>query len=255
MAIGMLARAWWDRLRGRLEPRAYPFAEAALLETPLRQLFASPQRILCAFDLKPGERVLEIGPGIGHYSLEAARRIGRRGRLTCLDIQGEMLLETRRRLRAAGIEGAGSIQASAEDLPFAADSFDHVLAVTVLGEIPDRSRALREIRRVLRAGGRLSVSEQLPDPDFITPGTLRRQLHAAGFVEEATRRHFLLAYTSTWRVGKEGVRQPAPLQGEVGTSERTATGTVKAAMAAPRSVVVESPLGEKALVLGDRGSR
>lgn len=202
MAIGMIARAWWDRLRGRLEPRPYPFAEAALLDSPLRECFVGPQRVLTALDLKSGERMLEIGSGNGYYSRHVARRIGPRGWLICLDIQREMLLETRRRLRAAGFESAECVQASAEHLPFASGSFDHVLLVTVLGEIPDRSQALREIRRVLRPGGRLSVSEQLPDPDFITPGSLRRQLCVAGFVELATRRHFLLAYTSSWQVDK-----------------------------------------------------
>lgn len=198
----LLARPWWDRLRGRLEPRPYPFADAALLESPLRRLYASPQRVLAAFGLKPGESVLEIGPGIGYYSRVAARRIGYGGRLICLDIQREMLLETRRRLCAAGVESAEFVQGSAEWLPFGSGSFDHVFLVTVLGEIPDRAQAIREIRRVLRPGGRVSVSEQLPDPDFVTTGTLRRHLRAAGFVEQATRRHFLLAYTSTWHVGK-----------------------------------------------------
>ncbi|OGB92633.1 MAG: hypothetical protein A3G35_11555 [candidate division NC10 bacterium RIFCSPLOWO2_12_FULL_66_18] len=202
MVTGLLARAWWDRLRGRLEPRPYPFEHAALLESPLRQLFASPRRVFAALDLKPAERVLEIGAGIGYYSLEATRRIGSSGRLICLDIQWEMLVEARRRLRAAGSESAEFVQASAEYLPFASGSFDHVILVTVLGEIPDRSQTLREIRRVLRPGGRLSVSEQLPDPDFVAPDTLRRQLRAAGFVEEATRKQFPLAYTSTWHVGK-----------------------------------------------------
>src|SRR5574341_224181 len=106
MALGMLARAWWNRLRGQLAPSPYPFAEATLLESPLRGLFASPQRVLTALDLKPGERVLEIGPGTGYYSREAARRIGARGRLICLDIQRGMLLETRRRLHAAGFQAA-----------------------------------------------------------------------------------------------------------------------------------------------------
>jgi ubiquinone/menaquinone biosynthesis C-methylase UbiE len=198
MTWRLVAGGWWDRLRGRLEPRPYPFAEATLLDSPLRTLFLDPARVLAAFDVKPGQRVLEIGSGTGYYSLEGVRRIGDRGRLTCLDIQREMLLETRRRLCAADFEGAALIQASAEDLPFAANSFDHVLAVTVLGEIPNRSQALREIRRVLRPAGRLSVSEQLPDPDFITPGSLRHELRASGFAEESTRRHFLLAYTSTW---------------------------------------------------------
>lgn len=202
MTWGLVARGWWDRLRGRLEPRPYPFAHATLLDSPLRTLLFGPARVLAAFGLRPGQRVLDIGSGTGYYSLEAARRIGDRGRLICLDIQREMLVETRRRLCAAGPENAGYVQASAEQLPFAPDSFDHVLLVTVLGEIPDRSRALREIRRVLHPGGRLSVSEQFPDPDFIAPGSLRHQLRALGFVEEATRRQLLLGYASAWRAAK-----------------------------------------------------
>ncbi len=202
MVWGLIARAWWDRFWGRLKPRPYPFVEATLLDSPLRTLLFGPRCILAALDLKPGQRVLDVGSGTGYYSLETARRIGDGGRLTCLDIQGEMLVRTRRRLCAAGFESAEFVRASAEHLPFLSGSFDHVLLVTVLGEIPDRSQALREIRRALRPGGRLSVSEQLPDPDFVTPSTLRRQLHASGFVEEVTRRHFLLAYTSVWRADK-----------------------------------------------------
>jgi len=202
MTWGLVARAWWDRLGGRLKPGPYPFAHAALLESPLRQIFDNPRRVLDASDLKPGQRVLEIGPGTGYYSVEVARRIGRGGRLTCLDIQREMLREARRRLHAADSEGAQFVQGDAERLPFASGSFDHAILVGVLGEVPDRSLALQEIRRVLRPGGRLSVAEILPDPDFITLGTLRHELRAAGFVEEAIRKHCLLAYTSTWRVGK-----------------------------------------------------
>jgi hypothetical protein len=53
-----------------------------------------------------------------------------------------------------------------------------------------------EIKRVLRPGGRLSISEQFPDPDFVPRRTMRRELRAAGFVERATKGH--LVYTSTW---------------------------------------------------------
>ena len=69
----------------------------------------------------------------------------------------------------------------------------------MLGEFPDRPRAIGEIVRVLRRGGRLSVSEQLPDPDFIPLRALRSELGAAGLVEESSRRHRVLTYTSTWR--------------------------------------------------------
>ena len=62
------------------------------------------------------KRVLEIGPGIGYYSLEAARRVGREGRLVCLDLQRDMLRETRRRLHQRQAS-ACCVQASAETLP------------------------------------------------------------------------------------------------------------------------------------------
>ena len=107
-----------------------------------------------------------------------------------------MLRETRKRLASSGAENARFLAASAIDLPLASESVDHVFLVTVLGEIPDRARALREIRRVLRPGGRLSVSEQLPDPDYVTRRTLRRELAGAGFAELRTRGR--LFYTSTW---------------------------------------------------------
>jgi ubiquinone/menaquinone biosynthesis C-methylase UbiE len=175
-----------------------PFSHAAVLESPLRVLVAGPKRILGAFGLAEGERVLEIGPGIGYYSLEATRRVGERGRLTCLDIQRDMLLEVRRRILVAGQDNAGFVQASAIMLPLRSDSVDHVFLIAVLGEIPDRPQALAEIRRVLCPGGRLSVSEQFPDPDFVTRRALRRELQAAGFIENVTQGH--LFYTSTWHV-------------------------------------------------------
>lgn len=171
---------------------------------PLRALVASPDRILTDFGIGAGDRVLEVGPGVGYYSVEAARRVGATGRLVCLDLQKQMLLEARRRVRRANLAAADFIAASATDLPIASGSIDHVFLVTVLGEFPDRPLALAEFRRVLRPAGSLSVSEQLPDPDFVTHSTLRRELSAAGFTEQRSRGHIF--YTSTWRLD----RSPSP---------------------------------------------
>jgi ubiquinone/menaquinone biosynthesis C-methylase UbiE len=190
-----ILRAWWDRLRGRLQPRPCPCSLVGWLELPGRGLVAGARRVLREFGVGAGQTVLEVGPGTGFYSVEAARRVGPSGRLVCLDVQRPMLERTRVRLIAADLR-ALFVQGDARAVPLGSGSVDQVFLITVLGEIPERAKALAELKRVLRPGGRLSVSEQFPDPDFVTPGQLRRELRAAGFVEEKTRGS--LFYTSTW---------------------------------------------------------
>ena len=69
-------------------------------------------------------------------------------------------------------------------LPYDTDSFDGAFLVTVLGEIPDQTLALRELARVIKPGGRLVVGETLLDPHVVTPGKLRDRADAAGFAFE-----------------------------------------------------------------------
>src|SRR3990172_1716604 len=147
-----LLGSWWDRLRGRLQPTPCPFSDADLLEMPARGLVASPKRVLGAFELTDGERALEIGPGIGYYSVEAARRVGPSGRLVCLDIQRQMLGGVQQRLGAAGL-AADLVEASALSLPLRSASMDRVFLITVLGEFPDRAAGLAEIPPALSPGG------------------------------------------------------------------------------------------------------
>jgi ubiquinone/menaquinone biosynthesis C-methylase UbiE len=85
-------------------------------------------------------------------------------RLIALDIQAEMLQRLRR--KPAGSQLL-SVQGDATQLPLAENSIDVVIAVTVLGEVPSAERTIAEVRRVLRPSGVFSVSEHLPDPDFL----------------------------------------------------------------------------------------
>jgi ubiquinone/menaquinone biosynthesis C-methylase UbiE len=75
-------------------------------------------------------------------------------------------------------------QGDAQKLPYADRTFDAAYLIGVLGEIPDAGMALRELRRVLKPGGRLVISELLIDPDFISLPALREQAREAGFVYE-----------------------------------------------------------------------
>ncbi len=134
-----LFRAWWSRVRRSLAPKPCPYAHAWVLDLPFRAWRAGPSRILGDFGLRPGDRVLEIGPGTGYYTAEAVRRVGQDGRLVCLDIQIDMLKELKRRLRKATVSLAGLIQGDACRLPLRSNWFDHVFLVTVLGELPNRA--------------------------------------------------------------------------------------------------------------------
>jgi ubiquinone/menaquinone biosynthesis C-methylase UbiE len=131
-------------------------------------------------EARPGERLLEIGPGTGYYTLDLAEWVGPDGSVEILDVQQEMLDHTIRRARERGLWNVNPTLGDARRLEAEDDSFDAVVLVTVLGEIPDQDAALREIARVLRPGGRLVVGELIGDPHMVSLGSLRRRAEAAG---------------------------------------------------------------------------
>jgi ubiquinone/menaquinone biosynthesis C-methylase UbiE len=98
-------------------------------------------------DLGPNFRVLELGPGPGYFSPEVARSLPD-GRLALVDVQEEMLEMAKERLEGKGFANVEYYKADAVSLPLESESFDVVFLVAVLGELPDRSSCLQEIRRV-----------------------------------------------------------------------------------------------------------
>jgi ubiquinone/menaquinone biosynthesis C-methylase UbiE len=126
----------------------------------VRQAEILRQVLLDGLDLAPGERVLEIGCGVGAVLGELAR--AEPGLvLTGLDRSAEQLAGARRHLEAAGVR-ATLVEGDALALPFADGAFDRVVLVWFLEHLPDeasRLAALREARRVLRRGGRIDTTE------------------------------------------------------------------------------------------------
>jgi SAM-dependent methyltransferase len=159
-----------------------------ILHVPLRRFVHPVRPMLDLFGVRPGATVLELGPGNGYFSIDAARLLGADGRLVCLDIQPPMLHDLRGRLAIAGATNAHPILGDAHHLPLADASADVVFLVTVLGEIPDRPQGLAEIRRVLKPGGILSVTEHLTDPDYQFEATVRDVCRASGFTPAAHHR-------------------------------------------------------------------
>lgn len=194
--LALAAAVGWLRLRYE-RGGPCPFSARCLLHLPLRGLVNPVKRTLRESHVRPGAIVLELGPGTGYFSLEAARILGPEGRLICVDLQPEMAKALRQRLSSSDARNTDVVIGDATALPLANESVDCAFLVTVLGEIPDRPRALRELRRVFAPRGILSVTETLPDPDYQFMGSLRDLARAAGFevLDEARR---FLGYTSNF---------------------------------------------------------
>jgi len=134
------------------------------------------------FRLRKGGTALELGPGSGYFTAEAASRMGEQGRLICIDILPETARFLKRRLERESVENARVIIGNACALPLKRGTLDGAFLVTVLGEVPDKRLAIGELRRAMKPGGVLSITESLPDPDYQTQGTVRRLREGAGFL-------------------------------------------------------------------------
>lgn len=180
------------------EPRPMPYSQASILLNPIRSLVLSPGALVRHLELNPDFAVLELGPGPGFFSPAVARALSR-GKLILVDIQQEMLDMAKARIDSQGISNVEYRRGDATSLPAGEGSFDVVFLAAVLGEVPDRVQCLREIHRVLRCGGLLSVTEfRIGDPHFIPMPQMLASVSAAGF--RCTARHRgLLHYTLSFR--------------------------------------------------------
>ncbi|MGA2623747.1 MAG: class I SAM-dependent methyltransferase [Bacteroidota bacterium] len=138
-----------------------PWYVGYLLANPLRRLLQSPERILSTY-VKKGMTVLEIGPGMGFFSLPMARLVAESGRVLCVDVQERMIRTLKKRAAKAGlserIEARVCTSTSLQIDEFAA-KIDFALAFAVVHEVPDVKKLLSEIYGLLRNDGVLMLSE------------------------------------------------------------------------------------------------
>jgi len=134
--------------------RFYAVAEG-IFEKGLRQ------KGLQLLSVTPGEVVLEIGFGTGYSLKEIANSVGENGRAYGIDITPQMLEITRKRLRKVGLTDRVEIyEGDAKSMPYQDNKFDAVYMASTLElfDTPDIPRVLKEIKRVLKPGGRLGIA-------------------------------------------------------------------------------------------------
>jgi len=139
--------------------------------------------IIAHLDPQPGMTVLDVGCGPGRLALPLAERVGDSGQVVAVDIQAGMLDRVREKAKAAGIENVELVQAGIGEGKLGRERFDRAVLVTVLGEIPDRQAAMKEVFEALKPGGLLAVTEVIFDPHFQRRSTVARLAAEAGFYQ------------------------------------------------------------------------
>lgn len=132
-------------------------------------------RLLDLLHPPPGSTLLDVGAGAGVVALQAATRIGPTGRVIGSDIATAMMCLAEQAAAAQGVTNVAFCSMDAEPLGFPDVSFDTVTCAFSLFQFPDMSRALSEMWRVLRPGGRLGLSNW--GPGYFSPvASLQRSL-------------------------------------------------------------------------------
>lgn len=156
-----------------------------LLASPVRKLFQSPQEILRPY-LEPGMTTVDLGCGMGFFSIPMAQLVGPAGRVVCVDLQPRMLSSLERRAAKAGVsEQVHSHRCSAESLGL--EELSHqvsfALAFAMVHEVPEQERFFQELHHLLRPTGRLLVAEPRGHVTAEAFEESVRVATAAGFVE------------------------------------------------------------------------
>ena len=172
--------AW--RLASRRTTLPCPVWMQWLLDPSLgKSVSARTRRTITYLDLKPGMQVLDAGCGPGRLSIPLAEAVGLQGSVTAMDLQEGMLAIVRERAAKSSLSNIFYILGGIGETSLAENTFDRVVLITVIGEIPDRESALLDLYSAMKPGGILLVEETIRDPHFQTRNTVTQLAESAGF--------------------------------------------------------------------------
>lgn len=184
IALLIVAVVWRISSRRSSIPCPSWLAWLVELDNPFAKNY-NASSIIGNLGIRPGMSVLDAGCGPGRLTIPLGRAVGPEGDVLAVDIQPRMLDRAREKARIAGLTNIRFQRADIGERKIGESRFDRAVLVTVLGEIPDRESALREIHRALKGGGILSVTEIMADPHYQRRSVICALGEGAGFRESA----------------------------------------------------------------------
>ena len=182
VALVILTLSWRRASRSHALPCPVWLAWMVELDNPFTRTNRAAF-IVDRLDVQSGMDVLDAGCGPGRVTIPLAKAVGREGRVVALDVQEGMLARIRKKATSQGLDNIELLHAALGEGQLPYNQFDRALLVTVLGEIPDRERALAELFSCLKPGGVLAVTEVIFDPHFQRRSTVTRLCTQVGFAE------------------------------------------------------------------------
>ena len=157
----VMSRSWAARALHRvlyLGPHTCPWWFAYTFDNPLRGLVHDPATILGGL-VRPGDRVVDLGCGLGFFTLALAKLVGPEGTVVAVDLQEEMLRRTGQRAERRGLAERIALHQCAPDRIGVEGVADFVLAFWMVHEVSQPESFLAEIWSLLRPSGHLLITE------------------------------------------------------------------------------------------------
>jgi ubiquinone/menaquinone biosynthesis C-methylase UbiE len=126
-----------------------PWWACYLFDNPVRKLFHDPYEMLSPY-VKPGFTVIDIGPGMGYFTIPLLKLVGKEGKVIAIDIQEKMLAVLKRRAIKAGVDSRLITHLSEPDDFGLKEKADFIVAFWMLHEVTDKIKFLEDLKKLMK---------------------------------------------------------------------------------------------------------
>ncbi|WP_088225048.1 class I SAM-dependent methyltransferase [Desulfosporosinus sp. FKB] len=138
--------------------RVCPVEHAGGLDNRIRRIFQNPIKILKPY-LQPGITMLDLGCGPGFFTIPAAEIIGTKGKVIAVDLQEGMLSRLKEKITNIELEKRIKLHKCEESKIGVSEKVDVILAFYMVHEVPNQENLFKEIKSILKSGGKLLIVE------------------------------------------------------------------------------------------------